>query len=69
MKPDRTRNIRQRYRIIFAVESGETVHLDEDYLNAAISMAKRIAEDDWWEVVDSRSGNLVASSRTHGKKD
>lgn len=68
MGPDR-RGIRSRYRIIFALESGQIVHLGEDFLNVAISMARRIAEDDWWEVVDSYSGNLVASSRTHGKKD
>lgn len=68
MTPER-RIIRLRYRVIFALENGRLVHLGEDRLNDAIGMAKRIAEDDWWEVVDSYSGNLVASSRTHGKKD
>lgn len=63
------RGVRSRYRIIFALENGRLVHLGEDRLNDAIGMARRIAEDDWWEVVDSHSGNLVASSRTHGKKD
>jgi hypothetical protein len=68
MTPER-RIIRLRYRVIFALENGRLVHLGEDRLNDAIGMARRIAEDDWWEVVDSYSGNLVASSRTHGKKD
>lgn len=63
------RGVRPRYRIIFALENGLLVHLGEDRLNDAIGMARRLAEDDWWEVVDSYSGNLVASSRTHGKKD
>ena len=68
MTPER-RIIRLRYRVIFALENGRLVHLGEDRLNDAIGMARRIAEDGWWEVVDSYSGNLVASSRTHGKKD
>jgi hypothetical protein len=63
------RGIRSRYRITFPLENGWIVHLGEDRLSDAIGMAKRLAEDDWWEVVDSYSGNLVASSRTHGKKE
>ena len=68
MGPDR-RGVRCRWRVIFAIDPGGLVALDGEYLNDSIAMARRIAEDDWWEVVDSHSGNVVASSRTHGKKD
>ena len=55
-----------RFKIIFPVESGTLVALGDTRIDRAIEYARRIAEGDWFEIVDTHTGNVVASSRTDG---
>lgn len=53
-----------RYKIIFPLECGEVVSLGDTDLTRAIGFAKRIAEDDWFEIVDTSTSNIIASSES-----
>ena len=53
-----------RYRVIFETRWC-LVELCETNLARAIAFAQRISEGGWWEVIDSQTNVLVASSESN----
>lgn len=68
--PRRFAIILPRYAIYMRLPGGEPVFVRcDEYLHVAIGMAKRMNGDaDYWEVIDCRTDNIVASSESERKK-
>lgn len=61
---------RDRYKVLVRIEDRyggihDVAELGENDLHSAIQLARRLVGDaGWWEVVDTCTGNLVASSES-----
>ena len=56
-----------RFKIIFPLSDSpgdDLVALADTRIDRAIGFAKRLAEGDWWEILDTHTGNIVASSES-----
>lgn len=51
-----------RFTACLRLSTGEQAGIQFDFLNQAISFAKLISFGEWWEVVDNRTRNVMASS-------
>lgn len=58
----RNRPVPLRFAVCLRLGSGEIAAIEFDWLDQAVSFARRISFGEWWEVLDKRTHTVVASS-------